>query len=55
MIPKVITNCQLKRSYQNKAEADETGAWLWLEKEIEVYSYHCTICDQWHLSGRKQL
>lgn len=47
-----ITSCQSKKSYSSKAEADEVGAWLWLEKEVEVYSYKCQICEMWHLSSK---
>jgi hypothetical protein len=54
MISKAIINCQTKRAYSNKEEADKNGAWLWLEKQIEMESYKCNICENWHLSRKQE-
>jgi len=54
MMPKAITKCQQKRTYSTKEAADKTGAWLYIEKGVEVKSYHCNICSQYHLTGSEK-
>ena len=49
----VIVKCQLKKVYPTKEVADKTGIYLFLEKGIEVYSYHCNVCSNYHLSRKK--
>jgi len=50
MKPNALTQCQIKKSYPTKEAADKTGAYLYLEKQVEVESYHCNICSQYHLT-----
>jgi hypothetical protein len=54
MKPNALTNCQSKKSYPTKEAADRTGAFLYIEKQVEVESYHCNICDSYHLTQSKK-
>ena len=49
-----IVSCQNKKAYLNKQEADDTATYLWYEKGVDVISYRCQICENYHLtSGEK--
>jgi hypothetical protein len=49
-----IVACQSKKVYDTQEEADRTLEYLWVTKEVDVYSYKCNICEMYHLSGKKE-
>ena len=49
-----ITSCQSKKSYLTKEVADKTVEYLFKEKNVDVYSYRCNICETFHLSSKKE-
>ena len=54
MRPNSIVSCQSKKSYPTKEVADKTVDYLFKEKNVDVYSYRCNICETYHLSSKKE-
>lgn len=48
-----IVACQSKKAFKSKQEADDTATYLWYEKAVDVSSYKCQICENYHLTGNK--
>lgn len=53
MKPNALTSCQTKKAYNTREAAEDTALYLWAEHEVNVYTYKCQLCEQWHLSSRK--
>lgn len=46
-----IVACQSKKAYQSKQEAEDTATYLFHEKGIDLDTYHCNICSNYHLTS----
>lgn len=53
MKPNALTVCTNKKLYISKEEAELTAVYLWKKKELDLRTYHCTICQGWHLTSKK--
>ena len=54
MKPNAITQCQTKRAYSSKEEAEDTATYLYYEKNVDVEPYKCSMCEQFHLTGNNK-
>jgi len=46
-------SCRSKDAYRSDAEARSHAAMNGMSRVL--FTYHCTYCDQWHLTRRKPL
>jgi len=50
MKPNLITNCQSKKFYETKTEAENTATYLFHQKGLDLEVYFCQWCSFWHLT-----
>lgn len=48
-----IVSCQTKKVYRTRKEAEDMATYLYDEKELDLGTYKCQICDGWHLTSKK--
>lgn len=49
--PVAIWNCQKKRRWETRDEADKTAQHIWEESQDELRPYKCHLCEGWHLTN----
>lgn len=55
MKPNALTNCQLKKAFKTKDEAEDAAFVLWADHKVSLDVYHCNICTNYHFtSGEKK-
>jgi hypothetical protein len=50
-----LTNCQSKKSYPTKQQAEETATYLFYQKGFNLDVYRCNLCEMFHLTKSKDL
>jgi hypothetical protein len=48
-----IVSCQTKTAYRSRQDAEDMATYLFYEKEVDLETYKCQICENWHLSSKK--
>jgi hypothetical protein len=50
----ILVHCTSKKRYASKEEAEKVANHLWKEKQVQVNSYRCILCEGYHISSKEK-